>query len=137
MRCIRPAQTSAVGQKERVTQNRVVRLLSDKDKLDYTYLGNWEEREGNSNVEEGLLTDWLTQFDRDTVTMEDYNEFQGILSGPRMETVKRWDEWCQKRKVVGIGTVDNRGFKGDFKGEAIEVFPYETAFTTVTNSVLE
>lgn len=38
-----------VGQLERNTQNRVVSLLQDR--LGYEYLGNWEEREGNSNIE--------------------------------------------------------------------------------------
>jgi len=38
-----------VGQLERTTQNRVVSLLQDR--LGYEYLGNWEEREGNSNIE--------------------------------------------------------------------------------------
>lgn len=52
---------STVGQKERAIQNRVVRLLSDKDGLDWKYLGNWEDREGNANVEETLLTEWLVK----------------------------------------------------------------------------
>ncbi len=39
-----------VGQVERKTQNRVVKLF--KDELAYTYLGNWEEKENNSNIEE-------------------------------------------------------------------------------------
>jgi len=38
-----------VGQLERNTQNRVVSLLQER--LGYEYLGNWEEREGNSNIE--------------------------------------------------------------------------------------
>ena len=38
---------------ERVTQNRVVKLFEDE--LNYTYLGDWEEREGNSNIEEEYL----------------------------------------------------------------------------------
>ena len=46
-----------VGQKERKTQNRIVKLL--REELGYTYLGNWEEREGNSNVEEELLNKFL------------------------------------------------------------------------------
>src|SRR3989338_5262187 len=45
-----------VGQKEKKTQDRIVKLF--KDKLDYTYLGNWEERE-NSNLEEELLIKFL------------------------------------------------------------------------------
>lgn len=48
---------SEVGKKERETQNRVVKLF--RETLRYDYLGDWQEREGNSNVEEGLLTDWL------------------------------------------------------------------------------
>ena len=43
--------------KERITQNRVIQLLINQ--LGYTYLGNWEEREGNSNIEEAILKDWL------------------------------------------------------------------------------
>ena len=48
-----------IGQPERVTQNRVIRLF--RDELDYSYLGNWIDRTGNSNIEEGLLTDWLAK----------------------------------------------------------------------------
>lgn len=43
-----------VGQREREAQNRVVALF--RDKLGYDYLGNWEYREGNSNIEVELLT---------------------------------------------------------------------------------
>lgn len=42
-----------VGNIERVTQNRVVKLF--KDKLNYDYLGNWESHTDNSNIMEGLL----------------------------------------------------------------------------------
>ena len=43
-----------VGQPERKAQERVIKLLSDR--LGYHYLGNWEYRAGNSNVEVELLT---------------------------------------------------------------------------------
>lgn len=42
-----------VGQVERKTQDRVVKVFSNK--LSYEYLGNWEYRDGNSHVEEQLL----------------------------------------------------------------------------------
>jgi type I restriction enzyme R subunit len=48
---------STVGQPERATQNRVIALF--REALGYRYLGDWSERAGNSNIEEGLLTDWL------------------------------------------------------------------------------
>ena len=44
---------SDVGQIERKAQNRVVKLF--RDTLGYEYLGNWEYREGNSNIEVELL----------------------------------------------------------------------------------
>jgi type I restriction enzyme R subunit len=45
---------SNVGQVERKAQDRVVKLIADG--LRYANLGNWEYREGNSNVEVELLT---------------------------------------------------------------------------------
>lgn len=48
---------SKVGKLERETQNRVVSLMQNE--LQYRYLGNWEERDNNSNVEEDILADWL------------------------------------------------------------------------------
>ncbi|MCD4743830.1 MAG: type I restriction endonuclease subunit R [Desulfobacteraceae bacterium] len=48
---------SKIGQLERVTQNRVVELFQKK--LNYRYLGNWEDREDNSNIEEEILRDYL------------------------------------------------------------------------------
>ena len=48
-----------VGQAERVTQDRVIALF--RDQLKYVYLGDWCEREGNSNIEESLLGAWLTR----------------------------------------------------------------------------
>ncbi len=48
---------STVGQKERQTQARVVKLFHKE--LGYEYLGNWIDRENNRNIEEGLLRSWL------------------------------------------------------------------------------
>ncbi len=46
-----------VGQKERITQNRVVTFFQEQ--LGYGYLGNWEYRETNKNIETERLTQWL------------------------------------------------------------------------------
>ena len=49
----------SVGQPERETQDRVIALL--RDELCFRYLGDWTDRDGNSNIEEGLLTEYLTR----------------------------------------------------------------------------
>jgi type I restriction enzyme, R subunit len=46
-----------IGQSERATQNRVLTLF--RTELGYRYLGDWKDRAGNSNIEEGLLTSYL------------------------------------------------------------------------------
>jgi len=48
---------STVGQIERKTQTRVVKLF--RAALGYDYLGDWEEREGNASIENDLLSAWL------------------------------------------------------------------------------
>ena len=48
---------STVGQRERATQDRVVKLFQSK--LDYQYYGDWQDRPDNSNIEEEYLHAWL------------------------------------------------------------------------------
>jgi type I restriction enzyme R subunit len=50
---------STVGQLEKKTQARVVELF--RDTLDYRYLGDWTDREGNSNIEQNLLRAFLIE----------------------------------------------------------------------------
>ena len=47
-----------IGQTERATQNRVVALF--RDELSYGHLGDWTDRPNNSNIEEVLLTAYLS-----------------------------------------------------------------------------
>ena len=49
---------SDVGKPEIETQKRIVALF--RDELGYDYLGDWEDRDGNSNIDEDLLTLWLS-----------------------------------------------------------------------------
>jgi type I restriction enzyme, R subunit len=48
---------STVGQIERATQDRVVKLF--REQLGYKYLGNWEEGSNNSNIEKTYLRPFL------------------------------------------------------------------------------
>ena len=47
------------GKPERHSQNRIIKFFHDE--LGYKYLGNWEDRENNSNIEEALLTSFLNR----------------------------------------------------------------------------
>ena len=48
---------SNVGQRERITQGRLVQFFQDE--LGYRYLGNWQDRDNNKNVEVEILSSWL------------------------------------------------------------------------------
>ncbi|GHE02650.1 restriction endonuclease subunit R [Allgaiera indica] len=55
---------STIGEAERKAQNRVIELLSEHRTdapggLGWRYLGDWQKREGNANIEEDLLRPWL------------------------------------------------------------------------------
>ncbi len=50
---------SVVGQIEKRTQQRIVKLF--REQLGYEYLGDWTDRDGNRNVEEGLLRTFLRE----------------------------------------------------------------------------
>ena len=50
---------SKVGEREIRTQQRVVAFF--RQALGYAYLGHWKDREGSSNIEDGLLAEWLTR----------------------------------------------------------------------------
>lgn len=48
---------SDLGQNERATQNRIVKLFTKK--LGYKYLGDWQDRPNNQNIEKEILKNWL------------------------------------------------------------------------------
>ncbi|MEY0026756.1 type I restriction endonuclease, partial [Providencia rettgeri] len=48
---------SNVGQRERATQNRIVQFFQTD--LSYRYLGDWQDRANNKNIEVDILVDWL------------------------------------------------------------------------------
>ena len=59
---------SNVGQRERATQKQVVEFF--KQELNYAYLGDWQDRQGNRNVEPQYLRAWLMAQGIDAVLIE-------------------------------------------------------------------
>ena len=67
---------SVVGQRERITQGRVVRFF--RDCLGYDYLGNWNDR-ANGNIEEELLRAFLRRRGRsDSLINRTIHELQRV-----------------------------------------------------------
>ncbi len=50
---------NTIGKPERETQNRIIALF--RDNLKYRYFGDFTDRQGNSNIEEGALSEYLTR----------------------------------------------------------------------------
>jgi type I restriction enzyme R subunit len=72
----------SVGGKEKETQNRVIKLF--KDTLDYTYLGNWKDRE-NRNIEVGFVKIYLNEAGySDTLINKVINEFVSLAGNQQL-----------------------------------------------------
>lgn len=67
---------STVGQVERATQQRVVTLF--RETLGYEYLGDWQDRANNRNVEEEYLRAWLKGHYDETLITRAIAEFQRV-----------------------------------------------------------
>ena len=66
---------NTVGDRERQTHGRVLTFFNEV--LGYTYLGHWQERQGNSNIDTELLTGWLrSQGHDDTIISKTLFELQ-------------------------------------------------------------
>ena len=48
---------NSIGKPERATQDRIITLF--REDLHYRYLGDWSDRQGNSNIEDDLLGGYL------------------------------------------------------------------------------
>lgn len=82
---------STVGQFERITQNRFIKLF--REQLGYTYLGNWETRDNNRNIEADLLSQWLKrQGMNDTViakTLRELDQAAALGEGQNLYDVNK------------------------------------------------
>lgn len=92
------------------------------DATGFTGMGLWD-----------LRTDWQSKVDAEKSNPNLFDQFTRYLSGPNPETLARWDAANQTRRVVGIGELDNHKDKLEVDGRTFDIFPYDTAFKTVTN----
>lgn len=91
----------------------------------YTGIGIWD-----------FMTDWqsgLTSFPR---ALAAYFFPAWVLRGPRKVTLARWDYLNRRRKVVGIGELDNHSTIYRFFGLDLRVFPFEKAFRFIRTHIV-
>ena len=76
---------STVGQRERATQQRIVRLFTDN--LGYDYLGDWSHREGSRNVEDSLVRQFLTKQGHDEALITKALHQLGKVAGDQTKSL--------------------------------------------------
>ena len=97
---------SNVGQRERATQDRVVNFFQKE--LGYDYLGNWEEREGNRNLEPEFLRKWLLSRNLEPVLVE--KAIRRLDSAAAMgEGKKLYDVNKEVYRLLRYGVKDKTG----------------------------
>ena len=78
---------SDIGERERITQDRVVKLFHEQ--LGYRLLGNWEEREGNTNIEEELLN--VPHYDFNWQIVYEFTKPVTLPAGTTVRVDAAWD----------------------------------------------
>ena len=85
-----------IGDTERRTQGRLITFFQDA--LGYTYLGDWQSRANNSNIDKALLTDWLsTQGHNDRIIKKGQDKLKRAADVGGIKTL-----YDANRKVYGL-----------------------------------
>jgi len=102
-----PITNQNVGQIERATQNRIVALF--RDRLNYEYLGNWEDRPDNSNIEEQEVRKYLVNRGYgDTLIARALDKLRATANN-YTESLYTNNQNVYKLLRYGVGVVENAG----------------------------
>ena len=102
-----PTANQNVGQIERKTQNRVVALFCDG--LGYEYLGNWEDRLDNSNIEELEVKKYLSTRGYSNTLIARALDKLRTAANNYTESLYINNQNVYKLLRYGIGVVENAG----------------------------
>jgi len=83
-----------------------------------------------------LMTDWQEKLTSLPAALRSYIFPSAALSGPKAETLRRWDELNAAGRVAGFGEIDNHNSKKRFFGLNFRIFPFDYAFRTIRTHVL-
>jgi hypothetical protein len=91
----------------------------------YTGMGIWD-----------FMTDWQNSLSGYLRAILSYAFPAFFLRGPSPDTLARWDLLAQKRRVVGIGELDNHDTVRRIFGANLSVFPYARVLRLIRTHVL-
>jgi len=91
----------------------------------FTGMGIWD-----------FMTDWQEKLTGYTHGLVSYLCPALVLTGPKKETLRRWDALSMERPVVGIGELDNHDTLYKLLGIHIRAFPFERVFRLIRTHVL-
>jgi hypothetical protein len=83
-----------------------------------------------------LMTDWQEKLTSPLKAVLSYIFPSYALTGPKQETLKRWDELNRTEKIAGFGEIDNHNSKKVFYGLTFRIFPFDYAFRTIRTHLL-
>ena len=83
-----------------------------------------------------FMTDWQSCLQRYLPSFFSFLFPAFFLSGPRSITLNRWDTLNQKKKIVGIGELDNHATVMKVGGIRFEALSFERAFKLIRTHVL-
>ena len=94
---------------------------------------NWEANSATGLELWSYMFDWVANFHY-TRFSRYYRNPDTWLTGPPRETVQKWDELCQRRRVVALGGVDAHAKKSRIL--PFVVFPYDYLFKSIRTHIL-
>jgi len=91
----------------------------------YTGMGIWD-----------FMSDWQSTLTGNLNVLFSYFCPAFFLKGPKKETLQRWDQLNQSRKVIGIGELDNHDSVRRVLGLTFSVFPFSKAFKFIRTHII-
>jgi len=96
----------------------------------------WEIEEFNGIEIWNHMSEWMENLTEENKYQAFMHPLKSIIAPPE-ETLKKWDEINQKRKVVAIGGVDAHAHKYNLLGFLeVEIFPYKVLFKSIRTHIL-
>lgn len=83
-----------------------------------------------------VMTDWQEKLSSVPAALRAFAFPAGVLTGPKAETLRRWDELNKTGRIAGYGEIDNHNAKKRYFGLDFRILSFEKAFRTVRTHLL-